>query len=162
MLWVERADLTRRTLCIGAEGLTTSGRYWRSWASGRKEAAEGDLWSWRGGDGEAARLLVWVPPDTLREEREEVLSGWSWFRLNGNCALTLTIFLLGVVDRTGGREWSDRPFFGTDNGAETLLELLVVDHAGLWAAGGERGAGRRRRGTCVSSEGGMSGVRSPV
>jgi len=54
------------------------------------EAVEGDLCSLRDGDGVAARLLESVPPDTLREEREDELS-WLW-RLNGNCALTLTIF----------------------------------------------------------------------
>lgn len=69
------------------------------------EAVEGDLCSLRDGDGVAARLLESVPPDTLREEREDELS-WLW-RLNGNCALTLTIFLLGVgtgrVGERGGR-----------------------------------------------------------
>lgn len=32
----------------------------------------------------------------------------------------------------GGR---DGPFFRTDDGTETFLELLVVNHTGLWAAG---------------------------
>ena len=37
---------------------------------------------------------------------------------------------------TGGGERRDGPFFRADDRPETLLELLVVDHTGLWAAGG--------------------------
>lgn len=84
-----RADLTRRTLRMGAATRGSGG----SSGSGRKEVAEGDFWRGRGGDGDGddgARLLGTVPPETLREEREEESGCW---RLKGDCALTLTIFL---------------------------------------------------------------------
>jgi hypothetical protein len=58
------------------------------------DVLEGLFWSDRRGDGEALRLLAQVPPETLREDLEDCSpSSWLW-RLNGNCALTFTIFLL--------------------------------------------------------------------
>lgn len=80
---------------MGADGLAARGRWCgASSASGGKEVVEGDFWSGRGGDGDGARLLGRVPPETLREDGQEE-SGRSW-RLKGKWAWTLTILLWGV------------------------------------------------------------------
>lgn len=107
---------------------------------------EADLWSGRRGDGDAARLLARVPPETLREDREEEPSGWSWLRrLNGNCAFTLTIFLWGVgggerVEESGETD----PSFERTTDPRHSLSFWWSITRGCGLRGGERDGGEER------------------